>query len=181
MTWAPAGPGSIRGANRLYGRPLEKKVSQEQFLEEIRKLFADLRHGGGIPGMEMMDFQNCHCEFDKYERALHGEGRPKQLYAGVAPALTLREQQKRILKALSGSPVPLARKHIASLANVPVDKIGDFAGPRPANQSEKTKAKWPFPSLIDLGYIKVETYDAGGRDVQFYCLSELGTLISKTL
>jgi len=32
--------------------------------------------------LEAIDYQNCLCEWDKYERALWGEGKPKQLYWG---------------------------------------------------------------------------------------------------
>jgi len=31
--------------------------------------------------LEAIDYQNCLCEFDKYERALQG-GRPKRNYDG---------------------------------------------------------------------------------------------------
>lgn len=37
----------------------------------------------GIPRLSAQDIQNCLCEFDKYERARLGEGRPKQRYNGV--------------------------------------------------------------------------------------------------
>ena len=131
--------------------------------------------------MEMMDFQNCHCEFDKYERTLHSEGRPKQLYPGLPPVQTLHKKQIDILKTLAGSAIPLTRKQISSLSGVDGSKIGDYAGPRPTTQSEKTKLKWPFPSLIDLGYVKFDIYDVNGRDVQLYCLSETGSIITKTL
>lgn len=36
-----------------------------------------------LRGLHAQDLQNCLCEFDKYERALWGEGRPKQRYEGV--------------------------------------------------------------------------------------------------
>jgi len=176
-TWAPAGPGSIRGANRLYERPLDKKIRQETFLTEMRRLYDQFREIDGIPPMEMMDFQNCHCEWDKYERALWNEGRPKQLYPGAAEIKTvdgLRKQQIDILQALQGAGVPLSRKQISDISGVDQSKIGDFAGPRPANQSEKTKEKWPFPSLIDFGHVVMDTYDVNGRDLQMYSITKSG-------
>lgn len=174
MTWAPAGPGSMRGLNRVYERAVDKGMKQETFIREARTLFSQLRSGGGLPAMEMMDFQNCLCEFDKYERALWGEGHPKQLYPGMVDTSKLRRQQVEILKTLQFSTVPLSRKQIAKLSGVDESKIGDFGGPRPLNQNERTKARWPFPSLLDLGYVRVDTYDNNGRDLQLYCLSDLG-------
>ncbi len=85
-TWAPMGPGSKRGMNRLHGRKVKQALSQEQFLGELRAL---MNRCSGVMAphlllkLEAMDFQNCLCEFDKYERVLWGEGRPKQLYPGV--------------------------------------------------------------------------------------------------
>ncbi len=83
--WGPRGPGSIRGLNRLYGLRLGAGMSQQTFdqyfadyLREARKIFPkslDAR-------LEAIDYENCLCEFDKYMRAINGEGSPKQLYRG---------------------------------------------------------------------------------------------------
>lgn len=85
MSWAPLGPGSKRGMNRLLGRDLDAPLSQEEFTEELRELisYTSLKLGTVLTErMEAMDFQNCCCEFDKYMRALSGEGKPKQNYPG---------------------------------------------------------------------------------------------------
>ena len=84
--WAPMGPGSKRGMNRLRSRPVNQPLSQEQFLGELRSLI--LLCSSKLPvvihrRMEAIDFQNCLCEYDKYSRTLEGTGRPKQLYPGV--------------------------------------------------------------------------------------------------
>lgn len=84
-SWAPIGPGSKRGMNRVMGRETNKPLSQEQFLEELQQLKE--RCSTKLPSsvtsrMEMQDWQNCMCEYDKYSRALLGEGKPKQLYKG---------------------------------------------------------------------------------------------------
>ena len=84
-TWAPVGPGSMRGLNRLLNRPIKYVVSQEQFLTELTEIIKDCRMkvGNSITDrMEAHDYQNCLCEYDKYERVLNLEGRPKQLYPG---------------------------------------------------------------------------------------------------
>jgi hypothetical protein len=79
-TWAPMGPGSVRGINRYHGRPIGTPMTQQEFITELRSLRPLLDH---LPDLEMHDFQSCFCEFDKYERALCGDGRPKQKYPGV--------------------------------------------------------------------------------------------------
>lgn len=83
--WAPAGPGSSRGLSRLMGRPLKASMPQSQFLDElsvVAELAKDFLPDSLRGRMEMMDFQSTLCEFDKYERALHGQGKPKQRYPG---------------------------------------------------------------------------------------------------
>lgn len=81
--WAPIGPGSKRGMNRLYERGLGDTLSQVAFGTNLSILIQ--RANERLPAqiterMEAQDWQNTLCEFDKYERALQGEGRPKQLY-----------------------------------------------------------------------------------------------------
>ena len=39
-TWAAAGPGTIRGLNRLHGRPTDFALPQYRALDEIRAIFA---------------------------------------------------------------------------------------------------------------------------------------------
>jgi len=81
-TWAPLGPGSIRGLNRIHGRPLDKGLRQDQGLKEMLVLQELL--------IEQLDWklpvhnvQNSCCEFDKMIRVKNGEGRPRSLYPGV--------------------------------------------------------------------------------------------------
>jgi hypothetical protein len=86
--WAPLGPGSARGINRLHGRPKDKAVTQVQFHEElyalikvlcprVEDLWSDRR-------LQAMDIQNCLCEFDKYRRLTLGEGTVRARYDGAA-------------------------------------------------------------------------------------------------
>lgn len=88
-TWAPIGPGSKRGMNRLLKQDLNAKLSQEVFLDALTELRISLKHSlrsslspGWLSKLECHDYQNCLCEFDKYERVLWGEGKPKQKYNG---------------------------------------------------------------------------------------------------
>lgn len=86
--WAPPGPGSRRGLARLFGDEYKTALAEfnnvdnwltsfkELVLEEVpNRLSVDISKR-----LEAIDYQNCLCEFDKYERALWGEGKPKQLY-----------------------------------------------------------------------------------------------------
>lgn len=88
-TWAVLGPGSTRGLNRLYNRPLAQRWTQEFALEALNglRLLLDesLRNEGVAKKEEFcaQDTQNCLCEFDKYERVRRGEGRPRSLYPGA--------------------------------------------------------------------------------------------------
>jgi hypothetical protein len=89
-TWAPVGPGSARGINRLLGRPKDKAVAQAEFERlllqlavvvqpRVAEIWADRR-------LQAMDLQNCLCEFDKYRRLTLGEGKVRARYDGAAPA-----------------------------------------------------------------------------------------------
>ncbi len=87
MTWAPLGPGSTRGMNRLHNRPIEKSMKQDQFSKELQALIKVCKEKLPKPitdRMEAMDFQNCCCEYDKFCRVLDGVGKPKQRYNGYA-------------------------------------------------------------------------------------------------
>lgn len=87
-TWAPMGPGSKRGMNRLCGEPINASMNQERFDKLLAGLTPTaqqqiIKHYGKeakVQGMEAIDWQNCLCEFDKYERTLWGEATPKQIY-----------------------------------------------------------------------------------------------------
>lgn len=86
-TWAPAGPGSARGINRLLGRPKMRPVHQTEFEWLLPELMWILRPR--VPdlwsdrNLVAMDIQNCLCEFDKYRRLQLGEGKVRARYDGV--------------------------------------------------------------------------------------------------
>lgn len=85
-TWAPLGPGSARGMNRLMGRPKDKAISQAQFDVELPALIGVLKPL--IPGiwedrqLQAMDIQNSLCESDKHRRLTLGEGQVRSRYDG---------------------------------------------------------------------------------------------------
>lgn len=82
QTWAALGPGSRRGLNRLYGRPVDFPLSQEQGLEEMLQLHRDqhLHRAPWVPPIDLSDIQNSLCETDKYLRVKLGEGKPRAKY-----------------------------------------------------------------------------------------------------
>ena len=82
--WAPMGPGSKRGMNRLLGLDKNSPMKQDVFLKHLRDVIALVEEN--LPEialrLEAIDVQNCLCEFDKYSRTLFGEGRPRSKYQG---------------------------------------------------------------------------------------------------
>lgn len=85
--WAPIGPGSARGINRLLGRPKDKAVRQEEFETLLPQLVAVVRPRIADiwtdRKLQAMDLQNCLCEFDKYRRLTLGEGKVRSRYDGA--------------------------------------------------------------------------------------------------
>lgn len=77
-SFAMSGPGSRRGLNRVLGRPVTTRWREDDWRAEMATLHNSIRN----PEMHRQDLQNCLCEFDKYQRAVTGEGRPKQFYWG---------------------------------------------------------------------------------------------------
>jgi hypothetical protein len=77
--WAAAGPGTIRGLNRLYGRAVKYSLSQGQALSEMRAIYKIAGDETGIP-LDFSDVPNILCETDKYLRVINGEGTPRAKY-----------------------------------------------------------------------------------------------------
>lgn len=76
-----SGPGSRRGLNRLLERDKDAPMREADFRETLLLLRHSVnRQLYSMKPITAQDIQNCLCEYDKYERARTGEGRPKQLY-----------------------------------------------------------------------------------------------------
>lgn len=86
-TWAPMGPGSQRGLNRFFEYPdVNEQWSEKDWESHFREFrqYCEKKLPKEITyRLEAHDYQNCLCEFDKYERTLKGESRPKHNYPGV--------------------------------------------------------------------------------------------------
>jgi len=86
MTWANPGPGARRGLSRLMEKDKDHFRStpghklQEMMQEILVASQNDEEWPGQYPPWEMREVEHLLCEWDKYERARTGEGRPKQRY-----------------------------------------------------------------------------------------------------
>ena len=82
FTWAPQGPGSLRGFNRLIGIPLNKTHSEEEWCGQLQAWRKEiiLALGKEYLNLDLHSMQSCLCELDKYLRVKNGEGRPRSKY-----------------------------------------------------------------------------------------------------
>lgn len=80
MTWANAGPGAIRGINRLCNEPVKATHSWRYHLRNMQELLSySSEYIPHMPPWEMRDVEHTLCEFDKYERCQQG-GRTRVKY-----------------------------------------------------------------------------------------------------
>lgn len=78
-SWAAAGPGTIRGLNRVHGRPVVFRLRQDQALREMLEIHPLVERETGV-AVDLSDVPNLLCETDKYLRVELGEGAPRALY-----------------------------------------------------------------------------------------------------
>lgn len=85
-TFVAPGPGSERGLNRVMQRPADTRWPQGVWHSAFAQLYAAISPmviKAKLPHLSAQDLQNCLCEFDKYQRVLLNEGRPRSTYQGV--------------------------------------------------------------------------------------------------
>jgi hypothetical protein len=87
MTWASAGPGAMRGLNRIHDRDLFFARRSHNWLGEMSTLLRMSQDGShwprptdSWPSLEMREIEHTLCEFDKYQRVRLGEGRPRGVF-----------------------------------------------------------------------------------------------------
>ena len=85
LTWANAGPGAMRGLNRLAGRSLDFCRRTHPWNDEMRNLWEISRERLNpnlidLSQFEMREIEGGLCEFDKYSRILNEEGRTRSIY-----------------------------------------------------------------------------------------------------
>lgn len=78
-TWAAAGPGTLRGLNRVHGRPVDARLTQAQALDEVLAIYAVAERETGV-AVDLSDVPNILCEVDKYLRVKLGQGSPRARY-----------------------------------------------------------------------------------------------------
>lgn len=90
LTWCNPGPGAIRGICRVYDIPFTKGKNNasppkiEGWNEKTQELLTLVSETlTGMPSFEMREIEHSLCEFDKYERLLWQDGRPKRKYNGI--------------------------------------------------------------------------------------------------
>lgn len=83
-TFACSGPGSRRGLNLALGWDVNSPWTEEEWRFEMGRLHERVAPmiADEVGRLHAQDFQNCLCEFSKWEKARLGIGRPKQLYEG---------------------------------------------------------------------------------------------------
>lgn len=79
MTWANAGPGCIRGLNRLLNREVKSSIPQKDAVNYLRSLveLSKLYLGDHMLAWEMREAEHWCCEFSKYMKVVDGTGRPR--------------------------------------------------------------------------------------------------------
>ena len=85
-TWASPGPGSRKGLSLVFGRDINYKWNDKEWLGELCALniaTKSMLEEIGIPHMHNQDLQNCLCEFSKFEKTRLGLGRPRQVFHHV--------------------------------------------------------------------------------------------------
>lgn len=82
FTWAPQGPGSLRGLNWLKGRQMTGKVDKVEWQQDLQRLRACVisEMGNEYHDLTLMDIQNMLCEHSKYVRVKDGGSPPRSLY-----------------------------------------------------------------------------------------------------
>ena len=78
-TWANAGPGAMRGLNRIHDRELTYTSKKHDWCSEMRELLqiAYMRHSLDF---ELREVEHSLCEYDKYERVRLKQGAPRSKY-----------------------------------------------------------------------------------------------------
>lgn len=111
---------------------------------------------------------------------------PTKKAATPAPVKTgtaldnLRKPQVKVILTLAKAGKPLTRAQIAKAGGIDAAGLTEWVGSADKNTREANDAKH-FPSLISLGYVKVEQQDVDGRDVMVHSLSANGRKAAEKL
>jgi len=80
--WATPGPGSRRGINRYFNLALDAKLPAIEWLARLHQVRSEVEDllPAHLRDIHAQDWQNVMCEWDKYQRTVLGEGRPRSNY-----------------------------------------------------------------------------------------------------
>ena len=89
-SWANAGPGALRGLNRIWKEDLKKRHAPKEALFKMRYLLSskymlhEIAHKRGYKpiafgDVDMRCIEHSLCEFDKYMRVKENQGRPRSI------------------------------------------------------------------------------------------------------
>lgn len=84
-TFVMGGPGTRRGLNRYFGRDKSNGINRGRMQMELKQIRRDIlpdcdNQIARCFSYDLNNLSNCFCEYDKYMRALSGDGKPKQRY-----------------------------------------------------------------------------------------------------
>jgi len=84
-TWANAGPGAIRGINRIEGANLKRSMKPEISNEKMQKIlnlkYVYTAEHIDVASVDMRTIEHSLCEWDKYERVRLNQGRPRSKFS----------------------------------------------------------------------------------------------------
>jgi hypothetical protein len=81
--WATPGPGSMKGLNIVFGRPMMTTWQKGEWLEDLQRLSSWVMpelEKVGIDRLHNQDLQNCLCEYSKFTKVMTNAGRPRQRF-----------------------------------------------------------------------------------------------------
>jgi alpha-glutamyl/putrescinyl thymine pyrophosphorylase clade 1 len=144
MDFAVPGPGSERGLNRAFERPVTAKWIGAQWramFDKLHEAITPALDALGIKELQAQDLQNCLCEHDKFERVRLGEGKLKQRYVPHGEAKPRRTRpvitSELPFEPPSAPPAPLSTPTIIN-------------NERPMTMEQTAKILDPFENLDQL-------------------------------
>jgi hypothetical protein len=93
LTWCNPGPGAVRGMYRVLGRDFAKGNNSsspprprdwDERTAELLAAMQEVAKRNKFPRVELREVEHSLCEYDKYMRAMSGDGRMKRTYSGKA-------------------------------------------------------------------------------------------------
>ena len=78
--WANAGPGAMRGLNRIFGRELTYTSKKHDWCLEMQELLNTAWMKHSLNDFEIREIEHSLCEYDKYERVRLKQGAPRSKY-----------------------------------------------------------------------------------------------------